>query len=125
MGLDMFKSPFECLCGNFILPEFFEHVYLFALFFFLRKILYLIFLRRGGIWGLLRNRGFPQAEQRNKIPCPQIACGQGIFLPLCELKAPSGELKLGQHFLRRILFVFACRGIDLQLMYTALDTAAE
>ena len=22
MGLDMFRSPFECLCGNFILPEF-------------------------------------------------------------------------------------------------------
>lgn len=32
MGLDMFKSPFECLCSYFILPEFFEHVYLFACF---------------------------------------------------------------------------------------------
>ena len=42
MGWDMFKSPFECLCGNFILPEFFEHVYLFALLLNLRKILYLI-----------------------------------------------------------------------------------
>ena len=26
------KSPFECLCSYFILPEFFEHVYPFALF---------------------------------------------------------------------------------------------
>lgn len=37
MGLGMFKSPFECLCGYFILPEFFEHVYLFALFLFCEK----------------------------------------------------------------------------------------
>ncbi|HCG67827.1 MAG TPA: hypothetical protein DEW22_04005 [Clostridiales bacterium] len=38
----MFKSPFECLCSYFILPEFFEHVYLFSSFFNFRKILYLI-----------------------------------------------------------------------------------
>ena len=30
MDLDMFISSFECLCGNFILPESSEHVYTFA-----------------------------------------------------------------------------------------------
>ena len=28
----MFITPFECLCSYFILPEFCEHVYFFALF---------------------------------------------------------------------------------------------
>lgn len=42
-------SPFECLCGNFILPEPASYVFFYAIF-NLRKLFYLIITRDRGIF---------------------------------------------------------------------------
>ena len=63
-------SPFECLCGNFILPEPASYVFFYALF-NLRKLLYIILLRR-------------QIEASGKI-------GQAIFVEDINANAKGYE----------------------------------
>ena len=46
-------SPFECLCGNFILPEPASYVFFYALF-HLRNLLYIVKAKSDGIDSLLK-----------------------------------------------------------------------
>ena len=85
-------SPFECLCGNFILPKPASYVFFYAIF-NLRKLLYIIKYRRKEIYGQLKKdigeilRTL--CKQKNVEILEAEACVDHIYMPVSIPPYPS------------------------------------